>query len=105
MPPAAEAPSTISDQLRAAIRGSGMSIRQISKLADLDDGMIYRFLAADRSITLEPTADKLAEVLGLVLMKPPEAIAKGRRRKARPEPEGTAKGRPGTEAASDDDEA
>jgi plasmid maintenance system antidote protein VapI len=68
---------TISDQLRDSIRDSGLSVRELGKRADVDAGMIHRFLADERGLTT-PSVDRLAEALGLRL-----AEARGRAR-ARP---------------------
>lgn len=65
---------TLSDQLRDAISESGLSVREIGKRADVDDGIIHRFLNRERGLTTA-TLDRLAEALGLKL-----AEARGRSR-------------------------
>lgn len=76
MPPTVTNNRTISTQLRDAIRDSGLSVRELGLQANIDDGMIHRFLAGQRGLTTS-TVDKLGEVLGLRL------IEGGRRVKAR----------------------
>ncbi len=76
--PATTKGRTVSDQLRDAIRECGSSVRALGLRAGVDDGMIHRFLAGDRGLTLA-TVDRLAAVLGLKLV---EARPVGRPRKA-----------------------
>ena len=59
---------TVSDQLRDAIRDCGFSVRELGKQADVDDGIIHRFLADQRGLTTA-TIDRLAEALGLRLVE------------------------------------
>jgi hypothetical protein len=60
-----KAATTISDQLRQAIAASGLTHYAIGKLADVDPGMISRFVTGG---TLRlTTVDKLAAALGLRL--------------------------------------
>lgn len=61
-------PRPLSDQFRDAIRESGLSVRELGKRADIDDGMLHRFLSGERSLTLT-TADRLGEALGLRLVE------------------------------------
>jgi transcriptional regulator with XRE-family HTH domain len=58
---------TISDQLRIAIKDSGLSQYAVSKAADIDAGMILRFMSGERTLRLD-TVDKLAAALGLRLV-------------------------------------
>ena len=58
---------TLTAQLRDEIRDSGMSVRELGKKADVDDGMIHRFLSDERGLTTA-TVDRLALVLGLKLV-------------------------------------
>ena len=60
-------PTLISDQLRAAVRDSGMSAYAICKLADVDKSSISRFLSGERQLSME-AADRVCEVLGLKLL-------------------------------------
>ena len=57
----------VSAQLRDEIRDSGMSVRELGKKADVDDGIIHRFLSDERGLTTA-TVDRLALVLGLKLV-------------------------------------
>jgi len=57
---------TISDQLRDAIRDCGLSVRELGRIAEVDDGVIYRFLSGQRGLTLG-TVDRLGEAIGLKL--------------------------------------
>jgi plasmid maintenance system antidote protein VapI len=59
---------TVSDQLRDAIRDCGLSVRELGKRADVDDGQIHRFLAGQRGLNLD-TVDRLAATLDLRLME------------------------------------
>lgn len=63
--------SMAADDLRAAIAGSGLSIREIARRAGVDPGVVSRFVRDVRTVAL-PTADKLAAALGLTwrLVKP-----------------------------------
>jgi plasmid maintenance system antidote protein VapI len=55
-------PKTLSDQLRDRIERDGRSAYELAKDAELDRSVLCRFLARQRSITLD-TADRLAAVL------------------------------------------
>jgi transcriptional regulator with XRE-family HTH domain len=65
---------TISEQLRDAIKRSGLSLNQIANLTGLGQPALWRFVSDDpdthRDIRLERTADKLAAFfkLGLALL-------------------------------------
>ena len=63
----------ISDQLKDAIRNSGMSVSQIARDTGITQPTLSRFISEHseqhRDIRLEATADKLAEYFGLVLKK------------------------------------
>ena len=81
MPPRAKAaaPSSrqvISRQLREVIRGRGMTAYALGQRADIDPGIIQRFLNEERDIKLD-TLDRLADVLGL-------RLAEGSRGRGRP---------------------
>jgi transcriptional regulator with XRE-family HTH domain len=58
----------LEEQLREAIAGCGMSIYQLAELADVDRGMISRFLRHERTLTLAVVA-KVCKALGLSLVK------------------------------------
>ena len=58
--------SDIEQQLRKAIRQSGMSRYRLSKLTGVSDGVLSNFVNRKRSLTLK-TAAKLAKALGLEL--------------------------------------
>jgi plasmid maintenance system antidote protein VapI len=55
-------PQTLSDQLRDRIERDGRSAYELASDAEVDRSVLSRFLAGQRSITLE-TADRLAAVL------------------------------------------
>jgi transcriptional regulator with XRE-family HTH domain len=59
-------PLTISDQLRAIIVDSGKTAYAVGKLADVDPGVVQRFLTGERDLRVA-TLDKLAAALGLRL--------------------------------------
>lgn len=58
--------TTVSGQLRAAIKDSGMSPYRICKSSGIDQAALSRFLNGRLGLTLA-TVDKLADVLGLEL--------------------------------------
>ncbi|MGD9765992.1 MAG: helix-turn-helix domain-containing protein [Candidatus Binatia bacterium] len=66
--------STLSEQLRNAIRESGMSLHDLSNEVGISGGILSRFMRAERSMTLE-TAEKLCAFFGLEL----SPVRKGRR--------------------------
>jgi hypothetical protein len=70
---------TVSDQLRDAIRDCGISVRQLGRRADVDDGQIHRFMSGERGLNLD-TVDRIAGTLGLRLV---EALRRPGRRPAR----------------------
>ena len=53
----------ISDQLRAAIRASGLTHYRIAKEAGISPSMLDHFIRGERSLRLE-TVDKIAAALG-----------------------------------------
>jgi predicted transcriptional regulator len=59
-------PLTISDQLRAIIADSGKTAYAVGKLADVDPGVVQRFLTGERDLRVA-TLDKIAEALRLRL--------------------------------------
>lgn len=62
---------SLSDDLKAAIRNSGLSLTRIAREAGVAQPGLSRFMSDDpeqhRDIRLEITADKLAEYFGLTL--------------------------------------
>lgn len=57
---------SLSEALREAIRGSGKSVYQIAKAANVSQIVVSRFLSGERDIRME-TADRLAQSLRLKL--------------------------------------
>jgi predicted transcriptional regulator len=62
------------NQLKRAIKASGLSILQISKRADVPYQAAHGFIKADRDIRIS-TAEKIAKVVGMEL-RPIKATAK-----------------------------
>ena len=58
---------TFSDQVRNAIKSSGMTRYMIAKESGLTSGALSRFMAGDRDMNLR-TLDKLASVIGVRLV-------------------------------------
>lgn len=58
----------LSDQVRQAVAGSGLSRYRICKLARIDQGTLSRFMAGKVGLSL-PTLDALADVLGLDVVR------------------------------------
>jgi plasmid maintenance system antidote protein VapI len=56
----------LSDQLRAAVDGSGMSRYAVAKAIDLDQATLSRFMSGKAGLSVG-TIDKLGELLGLQL--------------------------------------
>jgi len=64
----------LSDQIRAAVDGSGLSRRQICRATGIDEGAMSRFMAGRVGLSLA-TLDRLADVLRLrVVARSPETI-------------------------------
>src|SRR4051794_35247457 len=82
--PARPAPSkhSVSYQLRELIEARGLTAYGVGRLADVDPGVISRFLRNERTITLD-TLDQIAEAMGLRLVEV-AARGRGRPRKAGP---------------------
>ena len=59
-------PKTITDQLKAAIKDSGLTHYRIAKDADINPESIDRFMSGGRDLRLE-TAAKICAVLNLEL--------------------------------------
>ena len=58
----------ISDTFKAAIKASGKTHYRIAKVAGIKPAIIDRFMSGERDLRLA-TAAKIAEVLGLELVK------------------------------------
>jgi hypothetical protein len=58
---------TVSYQLREAIEASGLKPYGVAKLADVDPGIVARFVMGEREIRIG-TLDKIAMALGLRLV-------------------------------------
>ncbi len=63
--------SEAAESLRAALRKTGLGVREIAERADISAGIVSRFMIGARTLTL-PTADRLAAAVGLQwrLVKP-----------------------------------
>jgi DNA transposition AAA+ family ATPase len=76
---------TISQQLRDAIKTSGLSLAQLSRDAGVHQPGLSRFLSDDpeqhRDIRMEATADKLAAFFGLELRAAAKPAQKSKRGK------------------------
>lgn len=59
---------SLSDQLREVIASRGITAYTLGQLAEIDAGVIQRFITRKRDIRLE-TADRLAHRLGLRLVE------------------------------------
>lgn len=75
---AAKGPPTIADQLKAAIAASGRTHYDIGKEADIDPGVILRFMSDERMLRLD-NAGKIAAALDLVLV-PRESVTSSQKR-------------------------
>lgn len=58
----------VSDELRRAIRESGMSMLAVARAAKLDKASLSRFLSEERGLRLE-TIDELCVMFGLRLVQ------------------------------------
>ena len=56
--------ASVSDQVRAAIKASGLSGYALGELAGVSRSLVCNFVTGERSLTLD-TLDKLAPHLGL----------------------------------------
>lgn len=73
----------VSDSLRDAIAQRDLSDYQLGQLAEVDPGVIGRFMRRERDIS-GPTIDRLCSALGLALVEP--ARPRGRPTGSRDEP-------------------
>src|SRR3954453_23925447 len=62
------AQGSLSNRLREIIRARGMTAYGLAKDADIDPGVVQRFVTGRRDVRLE-TADKIASALGLRLVE------------------------------------
>jgi len=62
----AKKPKPISDTLKAAIKGSGLTHYALAKVAGVTAGQLDRFMSGERDLRLG-TAGQLAAALGLEL--------------------------------------
>ncbi|GAB6167488.1 hypothetical protein JCM19992_34880 [Thermostilla marina] len=69
----------LSDQIRQAVKQSGLSQYALCKLTGIDKAAMSRFVNGDRGLSLA-TLDRLADVLGLEVVAQP-AKRKGTRPK------------------------
>lgn len=79
---------TISESLRAAILGSGMTVLDFANACGVPQPMLSRFMAG-KDLRLA-TADRIAGYCGLVLGKPPAEV-KGAAKRGKPAGAVTAK--------------
>lgn len=63
------ADSILAQQLRGAIESSGLTAYAIAQRAGVDSGILYRFIAGERDLTLE-TASRIAVAVGMRFTKP-----------------------------------
>jgi len=64
--PAARQSATISNQLRAIIRGRGLTPYAVSQAADVSPSVVTRFVNGERGLTSD-SLDLICEALGLEL--------------------------------------
>ena len=75
-------PRSIEDQLRKAIRESGMPRSRIALAARTDGGTLCEFMVGNQESMRLKTAQRLAKVLGLRLALEPVPKRAGKRKKA-----------------------
>jgi transcriptional regulator with XRE-family HTH domain len=61
------------EQIREAVRQSGLSLKELGKRCGVDHGRLSRFLRSERTLTL-PAAASVCETLGLRLCGAPGAV-------------------------------
>lgn len=59
----------LQDQLRKAVKDSGLTLYAIAKGAEIAYPVLFRFARGERDLTLE-TATKLADYFGMRLTRP-----------------------------------
>ena len=74
-------PRSLEDQLRKAIRDSGMPRCRIARAARMDGGTLSEFMLGKQESVRLKTAQKLAKVLGLRLALEPAPGLRGARHK------------------------
>ncbi len=67
----------MTEQLRIAIRDSGLSLNQLGIQSGVSAGQLSRFMRGERVLTL-PAAEKIVTALGLRLMPAKKPASKGR---------------------------
>lgn len=67
--------ATISETLRAAIRDSEVSLRDLGEATGIDHSQLSRFARGDRGLTIA-CLDRLADHFGLVLTRRPPGKSK-----------------------------
>jgi transcriptional regulator with XRE-family HTH domain len=65
----------LTDQLRAAVAGSGKTLGQITRDTGIDKSALSRFVNGERGVSME-ALDKLGEYLGLELRQVQKPRAK-----------------------------
>jgi len=61
--------TTLADQLRSAVRDSGMSVNAVAVTAGIPQPVLQRFMNGSRGLSLN-TAQKLASAFSMRLTKP-----------------------------------
>lgn len=61
-------PEPLAEQLRLAMKESGLGVNELGRHCGVDQSQLSRFLRAERSLTLE-AAGKVAAFLGMTLVK------------------------------------
>jgi len=68
---------SLTQQLREAIAGSGVTLYRVAKDTGIPYAVVHRFANGERSINLE-TADRLAEFFGMHLTRPKRIARRGK---------------------------
>ena len=63
----------LSDELRTAVRMSGLSIRRLAKNSDVDQGSISRWLRCERGLS-ERSLNQIADAVGVQLVASPSSM-------------------------------
>ena len=70
--------TTMSDQVREAIKASGLTRYEIAKQSGVTEGALSRFMAGERDMTLR-TLERIASLIGVRLtVSRPKCRRKGR---------------------------